>query len=201
MTAKKIKSLTNWRKQEKGMSSVALFILALPLLIVAFGYGFDSLRLVFIKESIQDKVTLAAQSGVAVNYVGSNGLVTLGSPLDGGQSEDISSKLRAYQIYGQNTAEMRENGQILTCQELEKVQFPTNTQCAEYAEIIGEPLTVAQTCTPLSDGNDIRYDNMYGLKYSVNENVKMTFLTIFGVKETADLKNITATALVRARGC
>ena len=204
-TQKKTKKelFNEWRDEEQGMSSVAMFILALPLLIIAFGYGFDSLRLVFIKESLLDKLTLATQAGVSVNYVAANGLVTLGAPEDGGQLDAASSRIRAYDVYTLNTATMRSTGQILTCSTPQyNVQPTPNEKCAGMVTVIGSPLTVPQTCAPLSDnhGSAIN-DNMYGIKYVVNENVKMSFLPIFKVKDSADLQNLTSTSLVRARDC
>lgn len=189
-------SIAQWRDEERGMSSVALFILALPLLLLAFGYGFDSLRLVFIKESLQGRLNLAAQAGVSVTYTQpttTGDVVTLGSP---GELDGNAARQRAWNSYRLNTEGMRSNGRILMCSQPAWNVEPTNGEpCAGTVTVLGQPLSSSQLCAPLSVPS-----NQYGLKYTVNEEVRSAFLSMFGIA-SHELHNLTATALVRARSC
>lgn len=63
-----LSSIRRWQHAEGGFSAAAILILALPLLLGAFGYGFDSLRLSYLKTYLQGRADLAVQTAVTNVY-------------------------------------------------------------------------------------------------------------------------------------
>lgn len=57
-----------WQQAERGFSAAAILLLAMPLLLGAFGYGFDSIRLSYIKTYLQGRADLAVQTAVTNVY-------------------------------------------------------------------------------------------------------------------------------------
>lgn len=108
--------LARWRLAEHGYVSLTMFILTVPLMLLAFGYGFESLRLVYLRNFLESRATMAASAGVAVNYASRN---TEGqSKIFIGQPEDTKSGEKAlaaaYANYRLNTDSKRTSA-ILTC--------------------------------------------------------------------------------------
>lgn len=174
----------NWLKGERGFSTAAVFIIALPLLVGVFGLAFDSVRLVYIKSYLQGRADLATQSAVNTSYTNpANRLIYLGRPSDGGTGQ--SSINVADSFYAQNTASKRGTGGFLSS---------TGTYGQPTTALFGAPLTPAQLCLPPATSG-----TKYGVTMTVQENVPTTFLKILGISSMP--VSIESTALVRGRNC
>jgi Flp pilus assembly protein TadG len=206
------------------MSSLAVFILAMPALIAVFGYGFDTLRLVYVKESLQGTLNRATQAGVSqtVSYtaerVDANGntvevsVIGLEGGLDGNfliQTPGTESAAAvAYRFYKWNTEKMRENN-ILECATAPGLP-PSATQvkgttgngyndqvlCGGTITYDGKPLTSNQLCAPLNESNSPKY----GLRYTTTETVSAAFLRIVGIQNHY-IKDLESVSYVRGAGC
>jgi hypothetical protein len=55
-----VKRLRQWWSAERGSSAVTITILAMPFIIAAFGFGFDSLRFTMVRSSVEGSATAAA---------------------------------------------------------------------------------------------------------------------------------------------
>lgn len=214
-----------WWGGERGMSSIVVFILGMPALLVAFGYGFDSLRLIYVKESLQGTLNRATQAGVAqtISYTGQRldsdgnvvdvpmiGLVGNASnhvPPTSNRNTKTAPQI-AYQFYAWNTEAMRTK-KVLECStapglpateptKKSSVGAGMNTEvvCGGKIEYVGKPLTASELCTPLSDPLSARY----GLRYTVTETVSAAFLRIVGIQNHY-VKDLTSISYVRGRGC
>lgn len=180
-----------------------MFILLLPLIIGVFGYGFDSLRLLYVKNLVQVRADAATQAGVALNYttvIDGEERVVLGSPVDVEAGE--TAMVQAYDNYGINTTLMRPpNSNILTCSGVPltihpnaSTLNPTSEACAQATAIIGTPISNSDLCSRRTVAAE------YGVQLRVNETVDTVFLRILG-KNQFHLTNITSSSLVRGANC
>lgn len=190
---------------ERGFSTAAIFILMLPLLLGAFGYAFDSLRVTYTKRYLQGRLDLATQAGAAVSYTTQDGLIRLGDP---DQLRGESAIAQAYAVYAQNTALKRQSGSggrsLLECPsgfvqnrpvagEPDQVNVGT-AGCAGVATVVGVlPNKDYNFCAPPTDGS------AYGLRYEVTEVVPTVFLRFLGV-DTVDV-SLASETLLRQRNC
>ncbi len=214
-----------WWLDEKGMSSIVIFILGMPLIIVAFGYGFDSLRLIYVKDSLQGTLNRATQTGVSqtVSYTGQRvdsdgnlknvaliglaGNTAKGVPVT---SNPITARDVAYRFYTWNTADFRsDNSKVLECTpapglpatvpaQKGSVGAGVNTEiiCGGNIEYVGAPLTASELCDDMSDPASAKY----GLRYTVTETVSAAFLRIAGIQNHY-VKDLTSVSYVRGNGC
>lgn len=192
-----------WWSTERGVSVSAIFILAMPLIIGVFGLGFDSLRVLHIKNIIQMRVDSATQAGAAINYTkntsgpAATAVLELGAP---GDPVSGDSALQAmYANYDINTQDMR--GTVLACDPAAPQTLnltivpPTSDPCATVGGIVGTPIKYNDLCKNMSINT-----NKYGVRLAVNEKIDTTFLNILAIN-SVDLKNIHSTSAIRARNC
>lgn len=179
-----MKRLIAWWKFEKGMATISLFILGLPLIIGVFGFGFDEARALYIKGYLQNRATLAVQSALASSTnTDSNGNLYI----------DPNVYAQVYNNYEDNTSSYRSNGTILTCATSSIENNPIQAgECGGDVTTIGIPGTLADYCKPVFGGAV----SSYGLQYQVKEQVDTVFLRILGIN-TLTLSTIDATALLR----
>lgn len=201
-----------WRSREAGVSVPALFILSLPLLLGAFGYALDSLRVAHLGEVLNSRADQAASTGTQVNY--SEGIkVFLGSPPTGvlGANPDTAVEA-AYGNYVDNTASRRGPGKALSCATISYVKTNVdlsgtrsqvedkwraflashNSPCTFYAQIAGNPQEGQNLCTPTASSR-----NEYGIVIGMNETVPMTFLKLLNIAET-QIRGVEGISFIRA---
>ena len=94
-----------WRVAERGLSSVVIFILGMPLILLSFGFGIDIMRAGYVKRVAQSRLDVAVQSAAALTYTNQNGAVRLGIPADGNSA--TTSVQRAQLLYEENTRDLR----------------------------------------------------------------------------------------------
>lgn len=171
--------LRSWWQAERGFSTAGLFIIALPILVGAFGYGFDSARAVFVKEHVQGRADMATATAASVAVAfSSTGQVSLPS---------TAVRNAVYTSYTDNTAAWRTDG-LLMCSKASVSGVSSTTGCSGVATITG------------SAGTGIACTVKYGVQYTVREKIPSTFLRVVGVTELT-LPAVTAKAAVRARNC
>ncbi len=174
-----------WRKKESGFSTAALVIIGMPLLVGAFGLGFDSVRAVYIKEYLQGRADLATQAAVAISYTNpGDQKIYLGTPTLG---TSVSTST-ANSLYIQNTVTKRQTS--LTASGF--LAPRSSTYGNPSTVVIGQPLMRSQICLPPTTID-------YGVTMTVKEQVPTTFLRIIGI-QSLDL-NVTSTSIVRGRNC
>lgn len=97
-----------WRIAERGVSSIVIFILGMPMILMAFGFGIDIMRVGYAKRVMQSRLDVAVQAGASLSYTTARGAVRLGVPANGQQA--AASVLRAQQVYLDNTRNFRGTG-------------------------------------------------------------------------------------------
>jgi Putative Flp pilus-assembly TadE/G-like len=183
-----VKALRLWLKQERGASTAALFIIAMPIIVGMFGIAFDTTRLLYARNLIQNQVDLAVQSAINMTY---------NDPADLKVHFMDSAPLTLQTLYTSNMASKRGDGTSASL--IGPIGASGVSQSTPYitgvaaVEVIGAPLTNAQLC----DGYK---GSKYGIKATVSEQVPATFMKILGVQQFT-LTNISSTAYVRAAGC
>lgn len=158
-------------RDERGFSNALLMIVAMPVVLGALGFAFDTARLTYVAETLQSRAELAVQSATNMASTSVTGLVTF----------DTDAATAAQTIYCSNTAAARGTMLAGTCQ--------------ASVSTVGAPVTVAQMCSASAAGAP-----RYGLTIVARETVPTVFLRILGVR-TVELSNVTGTALLRARNC
>lgn len=196
---------TNINKRDAGFSTAAIFILILPMLLGAFGYAFDTLRITYTKRYLQGRLDLATQAGAAVTYTTQDGLIRLGDP---GQLEGQSALAETYAIYAQNTGSKRQPGSrgssLLECasSNVQNRAIPLTPDqvnvgpagCAGIATVTGVlPGPDYNFCSPPTDGT------AYGVRYEVTEVIPTVFLHFLGV-DSVDV-TVVSESLLRQRNC
>jgi uncharacterized membrane protein len=160
-----------WRLGERGLSSAAIFILALPLLCGAMGYSIDMTRVIFVKKYVQDRADLAVQGAISeVDVTGGTINIT-----------NVATNA-AVTLYCNNTASKR------------MVHGMLSGACVASANVDGAPISSTAFCANLVTGT------RYGIALQAVETVPMTFLKLVGINEYK-LTNIKSTAYLRARNC
>jgi hypothetical protein len=181
-----LRSFRHWRLAERGFATAAMFIMSLPLIVGAFGFGFDYARAVYIKAYIQNRATMAVQTAVATNAITDvNGISTL---------DVASTETMVYTNYLMNTDSKRQDG-TLRCSTGSVSGYPLDA-CTGIATVQGVPMSLADYCKKLSTPGFIPY----GVHYEVSEVINTTFLKIIGIKQMT-LHKISASALVRSGNC
>ena len=198
-----LQTFKRWWLLEKGVSIAALFILALPLMIGAFGFGFDAMRLSYAKRLAQGRLDLATQSAAAVTYTRADGRIELGAPTNPFAWRDV-----AYSQYATNTSRARKGADgarsFFQCSAPSGI-IPNfsdpNQKCAGIAEVIGTPPPLGfNFCqTPGSQTAPLGSRNVYGVRMSVKEQVPTTFLRLIGIPDMTF--NIRSESLIRQRNC
>jgi hypothetical protein len=149
----------------------ALFILALPLMIGAFGFGFDAMRLAYAKRLAQGRLDLATQSAAAVTYTTADGRIQLGSPTNPFAWRDV-----AYSQYATNTSRARQGADgarsFFQCPQPSgtvPIFADPNQKCAGIAEIVGNPPPLGfNFCQkPGSHAAPLASRDVYGVRMSV----------------------------------
>lgn len=164
-----------WRGNEHGASTITIFILAMPLIVGSFGFGFDQVRALYFKNYIQNRADLAVQNAVALNSsTKADGTILLGE----------KSILDAQDNYTKNTRQYRGNS-VFNC-------FLTwessATGCSQSVGKVGNSGDI--NC------KDLFLRQEYGLKLEIREKVNTVFLRILGINEL-NLGTITAKSIVR----
>lgn len=188
-----------WRLAEKGVSTAALLILSLPLMLGAFGFGFDALRLSYAKRYAQGRLDLATQSAAAVTYTAPDGSIKLGI-----SSNPDAWKAEAYRSYTSNTDKMRQGApnthQFFQCTSGDATNGLIGTTCGGLAEVIGSAPPVGfDFCQNTKYANPIATRPTYGVRYTVKETVPTMFMRILGVNEMTF--TISSETLLRQRNC
>lgn len=187
--------MRSWRRGERGISTAAIFIVGLPLIVGAFGYGVDSLRLQYTKEIVRSRLDLAAQMAAATTYTDATGQVILGAP---GAGNELYWKTVGYQIYRNNTARLRGtpgSPAMLQCDGGIVAPVGTTTLvavnpndpsvlCAGQMNQIGSPqsnwcLAPGTYTGPLGESTR----PVYGVRYAVTETMPTVFLRLLGVQQ------------------
>lgn len=180
------KFFRSWRHAERGFGMAALTILAMPLLVAAFGLGFESVRLVYIKDWMQGNADLATGAAVSIAYADpASQRVYLGTPgLGAAASTSTANAVYLENTSGKRTAPGTTNGLIYTA---------SGGFGVPSTVITGSPLTRTQLCASPSTVK-------YGVQMTVTEKVPATFLNIVGIHDFT-LGPITSTAIIRAGNC
>lgn len=183
--------LREWRWAERGASSAALIILSMPLMIGAFGFGFDVLRFNYVQRYAQGRVDLATQAAAATTYTDVDGAIRLGSQWDPYEWETV-----AYDSYARNTEDKRgdaESVAMFHCP-VESVTGGFGEECAGIATIVGtEPPIGFNFC------DQVRSGDVYGVRYEVTETVPNVFLRIIGIPDFTF--TVGSETLIRQRNC
>ena len=195
-----------WRAAERGTSAVTIAILTIPFIVTAFGYGFDSLRLVMVRESLEGSLNAAATAAVTAT-VSDQSKVYFDVP---------TAQARAQAIYQAETAGERGDsaGSSLACPTPTAVNLgvaqpssyeqsrswpstPDSADCLlrfrvnapQGASVDAMQTTVVVDKGEVCSGNGVASELSVGL--STHEDVPMTFLRIVGVSDQS-LRSVTA---------
>lgn len=180
-----ISRIRAWLNKENGASTAALFIFGMPLIVGAFGFGFDALRFVYIHDYLQGRANIATQAGVNLSYTDPAAkIVYLGTPSAGAPA----SLATATSLYYTNTLSKRAASTAFGF--LSPVAPGTNGVTS--VTVLGSPISTKQLCTNLRT----RY---YGVQLTSKELVPTTFSRILGIQNFT--ATIVSNAYVRSRGC
>jgi hypothetical protein len=169
-----------WRLYERGISSITIFILGFPMLILAFGFGIDLMRVGQAKRVAQGRLDVAVQSAASMTYTTTAGAVRIGVPGDGTSGQTALETART--LYRVNTAPYRQvgasNGNLFSCAAPVSGPPATNIPLDSCSNRGGPTLIIPSTgipdptynfCTPASQGG-------YGVRYAVVEQVPTIFM-------------------------
>ena len=194
-------SLKSWWSKERGVASISMFILSIPLIVGSFGFGFDEVRGIYLKNYIQSRADLAVENAVALDTK------TLSS---GALSIDPSIGDQVSSNYKDNTLDYR-NQSILSCTPSQTVysgisgsyySSTTNTSihqdsapsCTQTVTILGDS-SQTTSCKDLST-NTFANPVKYGVHFEVKEKINTVFLRILGIN-TINLGTVKAETLIR----
>lgn len=100
------------------MSVPAVFILALPMLLAAFGWGFDTMRLQYMKQWLTVRAEAAVAAGTTVSYTGAinsvDSTVIIGEENPDGTTDVWAAYDKAWENYELNTENRRDEA-LLQC--------------------------------------------------------------------------------------
>lgn len=197
-----------WRLYERGISSIAVFILAFPVFILAFGIGIDVIRLGYAKRIVQGRLDVAVQAAAAMTYTNPQGAVRLGNQGDGNSA--ASSLSEAARIYRENTEKARQagvsQGNMLWCSSASVTQTNfsagritnTTTDCmgGPYVVLPGGALPTKDFnfCQPPKQGG-------YGVRYEVVEQVPTIFMRMVPGGPKYFTIKVSSEALLRLQYC
>ena len=156
------------RHRDESSNSFVLMLVALPVLISAFGLGIDMAHLAYTRQSIKSALETAVTSGAAVTRDSSTGT---DFSIQATQAENVTR-----QVYATN----RLNGPGLTCS-------------GSGAPISGSQLSM---CWTEPKGAPVVNQADRSVTYTVTEKVKTFFLSYVGIHtETIKVTATTATNL------
>lgn len=194
-----------WRLYERGVSSIAIFLLGFPTLIMAFGFGLDVIRAGYAKRIAQGRLDVSVQAAASMTYTTNNGEVRFGQVGDGTTAR--SSIDEAQRLYGVNTAQYRRSGAnsngLFSCPEAQVKQGAgqspvavSSTQCSGGAWRVGPtaPGPTYDFCSSPADGG-------YGIKYEVLEQVPTVFMRMVPGGPTHINLQLDSIAYVRQQFC
>lgn len=165
--------IREWRIAERGTSSIALFILMLPLIVGIFGFGFDIVRWSYAKNYAQGRMNMAIETAMTYRYTNANGNTALGQP---GYADAVTVLGETY--YQINTAHSRDSGDggLLSCADADMLYSPTE-ECELTISLSG--LTVAgQNYDFCAEPGS---DDYVGVRGQATETINTVFLKLFGV--------------------
>lgn len=186
------RAMSTWWSKERGFASTALIILSIPMILGAFGYGFDAMRLYYAKRYLQGRLDIATQSGAAITFTNPGGNIRLGEVGDAGLAR--ASIEEAEVVFDENTQSARASGSasLLGC------DFPDfsdpNSECGSKFEVAGNLPNQGFNFCRAARGNEV-----YGLKGKANEYVDTIFLRMVGV-DRLDFE-VTSESLYRWESC
>lgn len=185
--------LRKWKLAERGFASTALIIIAIPLILGAFGYGFDTLRLVYAKRYLQGRLDLATQAGASIAYTNAQGNVRLGEV--GVQNAAVAE---ANRVFLENTSNARPlvGGQSLIDCTTNDVQNKVDNCNVTFSVVGTAPRQSTNFCDDLPNSTA---DSVYGLGGHATDRVQTVFLRLIGV-ESWDL-DVYSESLFRYRNC
>lgn len=169
-----IQAARRWRLAERGTSSIAVFILMLPLIVGIFGFGLDIMRWTYAKNYAQGRLNLALETAMTYRYTNATGNTVLGEP---GFPDQVQIAGETY--YQINTSDKRNvgNGGLLTCAEADMLYSPDES-CA---------LTVTLARTFAGQTYDFCADpgavNYVGVEGTAVESIDTLFLRMFGIND------------------
>jgi len=207
-----------WKAAEKGLSSVVIFILGMPMILMAFGFGIDILRVGYAKSVAQSRLDVAVQAGAALSYTTDRGAVRLGVPVDGHMAS--ASIQRAQQIYTQNTRDFRgARGGTLGCNQAgiasgigrspirnnNTVLYTAACTGGAYPIYIGPNDASAPAGQRIGPPPDFNFcqrpaEGKYGIRYDVVEQVPTIFMRMVGGPQFFNIQ-VTSEALLRQQYC
>lgn len=178
------RSFLSWWKEEKGVATIALFILSLPLTIGVFGYGFDEVRADYLRGSLQNRADLAVQIALAgQTNTDSNGNLYI---------DPYAVEQEVNTLYQDNTDHYR-SGSVLSCP-ADQLQgtLISSGKCGGEFSVIGTQEPLASYCSARSSGVNLNY----GIDFKVKEQVNTVFMRILGIS-TITLPTVEAQAYLR----
>ncbi len=198
----------HWRTAERGTASVTIAILTLPFIAAAFGYGFDSLRLVMVRESLEGSLNSAATAAVTATR-SEQSQVYFDVPV---------AQSRAQQVYRAATADERGDsaGSSLACPaptvvsqgviqpasyEVSRIwpTTPASADCLLRLRVSAPAGAFVDPTGKLVVTNENQVCSNRGVLselsvgLSTHEEVPMTFLRIVGISDQS-LRSVTAYA-------
>lgn len=179
-----MKAFLLWWRAERGVSTITLFILSLPMIIGSFGFGFDEVRAVHLRGYLANRATLAVQVALAgATNTNSDGNL---------QIDPVAVQGEVNQLYLENTDHYRSSS-VLSCPTSELESNPIVAgQCGGEFKVMGQAESLATYCTNLSSGGNLNY----GIDFRVKEQINTVFLRIIGIS-TLTLPTIEAKAYLR----
>lgn len=177
------KLFRRWRLAERGFSTAALTILAMPLILGAIGYAFDTARISFIRQKLNGFAQMSAQGAInqaTMNTSGQLIVTNLGSTMSS--------------IYCANTAYLRPDVLTSACS-ITPSQFGSALSNTDYCLSAWTKVSPT-TWVPNSSYRD------YGIKMVTKETTDTAFLKLLGPSlKTITITNIEGIAILRARNC
>lgn len=190
--------ILRWLRSERGFASTALVILAMPLIIGAFAFGFDAVRLVWAERYLQGRLDLATQSGAATLYTNNRGALRLLTD----PNDPRSAPYVAKQQFIANTVSARpttsSSFSLLGCSNA-TISGTGDASCAAAFTLVSAPTGTGQPGPDFDFCTQARGNNVFGLKGVAREQLQTVFLRLLGVK-TFNF-TVTSQSLVRFANC
>lgn len=180
-----------WRLRERGFASTALIIIAMPLILGAFGFGFDTLRLAYAKRYLQGRLDVATQAGASIGYTNAQGNIRIG---DAGSTQAAIDE--ALSVYLDNTSGARpaaDAQSLVGCTQANVIENVGG--CGVSFRVVGTPPRQrTDFCEPSRSETGV-----YGLGGRATDRVDTIFLRLIGV-DSWDLE-VQSEALLRYQNC
>lgn len=180
-----VSAIRSWWTAERAYGTAGMFIIALPIIVGGFGFGFESARGTLFREFIQRRADLAVQTALAANTTtdpATNKIIV----------DDIKAKADAYTNYTNNTAGKRAAG-ALSCSAGAVSGQVALPKCMGMATIYKLNWSDVNQCALPSTAR-------YSLRYAITETIPATFLRMVGIQYVT-LTPFAAEALIRPHDC